>query len=118
MALTKAYTAMTWASGSATTTGVTNAVDLTASYAHGLYMQFVISGGSATVAAIVTVNIAGDGTNYRSSLGPFTMPLAAGTYNLPPIQLPSEAESVKVTYTQQTTNTGTLTIDVGRLTAL
>jgi hypothetical protein len=120
MALTLTYTAMTWASGSATATGVTNAVDLSAAYVKAVYVKIAVS-GSPTVGASFTVDLSADaGTTYLSRLGPFTAGLVdATTYYFGPIAIEPACSSVKVNYTAQTGGTSsTITLHVSRMTAL
>jgi hypothetical protein len=119
MAATKTYTAMTWASGSATATGVTNAVDVSACYAQAVYAQVVVV-GTATTAASFTVQLSADaGSNYLAVIGPFSAGTTAATYNFGPIPLEPACSSVKVSYTAQSGGTSsTITLHVSRMTAL
>ena len=117
MALTKTYTAMTWASGSATSSGTTNAVDVSGSYASEVYVQIVVV-GTATTAASFTVAFSADTTNYRGSVGPFSAGTAASTYKFV-VAVPPGASDVEIVYTAQSGGTSsTLTADVSRVTAL
>lgn len=118
MALTKTFTAGTWASGSSTTSGTSNAVDVSASYAGEVDAQIVVV-GTATANAQFTVEFSADATNFRSSVGPFLAGLTAATYKIPPIPYPPGTSAVRIVYTAQTGGTSsTLTFDVSRTTAL
>lgn len=118
MALTKTFTAMTWASGSATASGTTNSVDVSASYSGEVYPQIVVV-GTATTAASFTVEFSADGTNFRSAVGPFSAGLAAATYKFGPVTYPPGCEGARIVYTAQAGGTSsTLTADVTKVTAL
>ncbi len=118
MPKTQSSTAITWASGSATASGTSNAVDISASYASAVDVQIVVV-GTATGAASFTVEFSADGTNYRASVGPFSAGLAAGTYKFGPIACDPSQADVRIVYTAQTGGTSsTLTADVGKMTAI
>jgi hypothetical protein len=118
MALTKTFTAVTWASGSATASGTSNAVDVSASYVSELDVQIVQVGTASTVASF-TVEFSADGTNFRAAIGPFSAGTTASTYKFGPITCPAGQSSVRVVYTAQSGGTSsTLTADVSRMTAL
>lgn len=120
MALTKTFTAVTWASGSSTTSGTSNAVDISASYASEVNGQIIISVGTATTAASFIVEFSADATNFRASVGPFSSGLTAATYKFGPIPCPPGQSSVRIVYTQSAggSSVSTLTLDVSRTTAL
>ena len=118
MALTKTFTAMTWASGSATASGTTNAVDVSGSYASEVDVQVVVA-GTATSPALFSVEFSADGTNFRAAVGAFSAGVAAGTYKFGPIACPPGQSAVRLVYTAQSGGTSsTLTADVSRTTAL
>ena len=118
MALTKTFTAATWASGSATASGTSNAVDISASYASEVDVQ-IVQVGTATTVAQFYVEFSADTTNFRSSVGPFNAGTAAATYKFGPIVCPPGQSSVRVVQTAQSGGTSsTITVDVSRTTAL
>lgn len=118
MALTKSSTAGTWASGSSTTSGTSNGVDISGSYASEVDVQ-IVQVGTASTAAQFYVEFSADGTNYRSSVGPFNAGLTAATYKFGPIVCPPGQGSVRVVQTVQSGGTSsTITFDVGKVTAL
>lgn len=118
MALAKTFTAATWASGSATASGTSNAIDISASYASEVDVQ-VVQVGTASAAASFTVEFSADATNFRASVGPFTAGLTAATYKFGPISCPPGQSSVRVVHTAQSGGTSsTITVDVSRTTAL
>jgi hypothetical protein len=119
MALTKTFTAATWASGSSTTSGTSNAVDISASYASEVDVQIVQVGTASTVASFTVEFSADAGSNFRSSVGPFNAGTAAATYKFGPIVCPPGQSSVRVVQTAQSGGTSsTITVDVSRTTAL
>ena len=120
MALTKSSSsvAMTWASGSATASGTTNAVDVSDCYAAEVHVQIVVVGTASTAASFV-VQFSIDNSNYRSQFGPYAAGTAAATYRFPPIPIPPGVNSVQLVYTAQSGGTSsTLTADVSQLTAI
>lgn len=118
MALTKTFTAITWATGSATASGTSNPVDISASYASEVDVQVVVA-GAPTAAAQFTVEFSADASNFRAAVGPFSAGLTAGTYKFGPIACPPGQNSVRVVQTAQTGGTSsTLTADVSRTTAI
>ena len=115
MALTKANTI---ALNAVTTTQTSSAVDVSASYGGEVYVKIVVV-GTANTAANFSVLLSGDGTNYLSTIGPFSAGTAAATYNFPPIAYGIGCSSVEVSYTQQSGGTSsTATAHVSRVTAL
>lgn len=119
MALTKTFTAVTWASGSATASGTSNAVDISASYASEVNGQVVMVGTASTAASFIVEFSADAGSNFRASVGPFSAGLTAATYKFGPIPCPPGQSSVRIVYTAQSGGTSsTLTLDISRTTAL
>jgi hypothetical protein len=118
MAKTQASTAVTWASGSSTTSGTSNAVDISASYESEVNVQ-IVQTGTASVGAQFYVELSADGTNFRSSIGPFNAGLAAATYKFPPIVIGPGQSAVRIVQTAQTGGTSSaITVDVGRVVAI
>jgi hypothetical protein len=116
MAITKASTAFSWASGSATASGTTNPISTTGDYAQQVYVDLVQT-GTATTAASFIVQVSPDGTTWFSLI-PITAPTAAGTYDWV-IDVPITAESVRIQYTQQAGGTSSsLTAQLGQVTAV
>lgn len=114
MAATKSNAAFTWASGSATTSGTTNAISTSTYYAESLYVKVVVVGTPTTSFSFV-IQQSPDGTNFYS--GPtFNAPLVAGTYYFgpPQLSLAPDCESVQIVYTAQAGGTSsTLTAQLG-----
>ena len=114
MAATKSYAAFTWASGSATASGTTNAISTSTYYGASVYVKIVTT-GTATVAATFIVQQSPDGSIFYGSRV-YSSPLAAGTYLFGPqegLTLAPDCQSVQIVYTNQTTGTSTLTAQVG-----
>jgi hypothetical protein len=118
MAETQSSATFTWASGSATASGTTNAITTTGLYAKTIYGQIVVV-GTATTAATIQVQESPDGSTYYSiPTKVYTAGLAAGTY---PFQIPCDptCASVQVVYTAQSGGTSsTLTMQLGEVTGV
>lgn len=119
MATTQTVTSITWASGSSTTSGTSNAISTSGSYAATLYGSIVVV-GTATSAATVQVQESPDGgtTWYASPTKLFTAGLTAGTYPLE-IALEPTTTGFRVVYTAQTGGTSsTFTAQLAQVTAI
>jgi len=117
---TKAYTSLTWASGSATASGTTNAVSTATDFYDALWGQVVVA-GTPTAAASIQVQETVDGTTYWSSpVKTWTASvLVAGTYQFGPIPIDPATSDVQVVYTAQTGGTSsTLTMQLGQITQI
>lgn len=117
MALTKSATTLTWASGSATTNGTTNTVDVSGSYAATLYVKIIVVGAPSSAATFVPQFSPDGGTTWFSA---FTYQTIAvdGTYYWE-IPFPADAQTFKLVYTAQSGGTSsTLTGQVGKVTAV
>ena len=116
MPATKTYTAFTWSSGSATTSGTTNAINTAALYAASVY-AFITQVGTATTPAAFTIQQSPEGVNYFP--GPtYTAGTAAGNYSWI-IALDPTCTSVKIVYTSQAGGTSsTLSPELGEVTGV
>ncbi len=116
MAKSESAAALTWASGSATASGTTNAVSISTYYGSTLYVKIVVV-GTATTAASYKVQVTPDASTYYDypSNSSYTAGTAAATYEWA-ILLPTDGQSVQVVYTaQQGGTSSTLTGHVGRV---
>lgn len=119
MAATKASAAFTWASGSATASGTTNAISTATHYADAVYVKVVVV-GTPTASFTFVVQQSPDGSTYYSGQT-YSAPLAAGTYYFGPpfLSLDPSCQSVQIVYTAQSGGTSsTLTAQIGELTGL
>jgi hypothetical protein len=118
VAITLSSASFTWASGSATASGTTNAITTTALYAKTVYGQ-IVQVGIATTAASIQVQESPDGSTYFSPpTKVYTAGLAAATYYF---QIPCDptCASVQVVYTAQVGGTSsTLTMQLGEVTGV
>ncbi len=111
MAATKGYTTLTWASGSSTTSGTTNAVTVSTDYSQDAAIA-IVQVGTATTAASFQVQYSFDGSTYYTLIT-ITAPTTAGTYYWT-ISLPVTAAYVEIVYGAQSGGTSsTLTGQVG-----
>jgi hypothetical protein len=116
MAVTKSATTFTWASGSATASGTTNAITCSADYIQEVYVQ-IVQVGTATTAATFTVQWSPDGSTYYSGQT-YTAPTGAATTAWA-VAVPVTAESVQIVYTAQSGGTSsTLTAQLGTVTGV
>lgn len=118
MAATKGYATFTWASGSATASGTTNAISTSAYYSAAVYVKVVVV-GTPTGSFNFTIQQSPDGTNFYSGQT-FSAPLAAGTYYYGPpfLTLDPSTESVQIVYTAQSGGTSsTLTAQISYVSA-
>jgi phage-related tail fiber protein len=119
MSATKASAAFTWASGSATTSGTTNAISTSTHYADAIYVKVVVV-GTPTSSFTFQIAQSPDGSTYYPGQS-FAAPLVAGSYYFGPPQtsLDPTCESVELIYVAQSGGTSsTLTAQIGELTAL
>lgn len=111
---TKAVVTATWASGSATTSGTTNPIDVSAVDEATISISIAVV-GSPTAGASFQAQYSYDGTSYYT-IRSATAPTAAGTYYWT-IAMPLSAADVQVVYTAQTGGTSsTIAIQVGKFT--
>jgi len=116
MALTKGTGTSVIASTASTYTS--SAIDSSANYLTELYCSIVQSGGAATVAATIQVQVSYDGTNYISPPTLlWTAGLAAATYATV-LLVPTTAIKYKLTFTQCTTNTSTCVVVANQVTGV
>ena len=119
MAATKAATTFTWASGSATATGITNAISTAAVYGATVIGTLVTSGSAPTVGAAIQVQESPDGTTWNSPpTSLYTAGLTASTTYTFKIVVDPNMQAVRINYTQQTTGTGTLTAQLATVTGV
>ena len=117
---TKAYTTLTWASGSATASGTTNVISTATDCGTMLWGQVVVV-GTPTGGALIQVQESVDGTTWWSSpVKTWTASiLVAGTYQFGPIPIDPATSDVQVVYTAQTGGTSsTLTMQLGQVTQI
>jgi hypothetical protein len=116
MAASKSASSFTWASGSATASGTTNAISCSTDYVQEVYVQ-IVQVGSATTAASFTIQWSPDGSTYYSGQT-YTAGTSAATYTWV-IACPVTAENVQVVYTAQAGGTSsTLTAQLGQMTGV
>ena len=117
MAETQSSASFTWASGSSTSSGTTNAITTTGLYAKSVYAS-IVQVGTATTAATFTIQQSPDGSTYYS--GPtYTIGTAAATYTPGPIALDPTCASVQIVYTAQSGGTSsTATFQLGEVTGV
>ncbi len=117
---TKAFTTLTWASGSSTSSGTTNTVNTATDPYDALWGQVVVV-GTPTTGALIQLQESVDGSTFWS--GPTKSwqagTLAAGTYQFGPIPVDPATVLVQVVYTAQVGGTSsTLTMQLGQVTQI
>lgn len=114
LALTKTDTSHV--SGQTTST-TTTATDISNAYRASIYIS-IVQVGAATTAATVQIEVSTDGTNYFDYGGVLTAGTAAATYEWV-VQLPDDAQNVRLVFTQQSGGTSsTLSARVGEVTGI
>ena len=117
MSATKTSAAFTWASGSSTASGTTNAISTAGLYAAAVYAS-IVEVGTASTAASFVVNQSPDGSTYYAGQT-YTIGTAAGTYTPGPIPLDPTCVSVTITYTAESGGTSsTATFQLGEVTGV
>lgn len=116
MAATKSATNFTWATGSATSSGMTNPISCSSDYVQEVYVS-IVQAGTATTAASFYCQLSPDGSTYYPTQT-YTAGTSAATYTWV-ISVPVTAESVEIVYTAQSGGTSsTLTAQLGQLTGV
>jgi len=116
MAATKSATSFTWASGSATASGTTNAIDCSTDYIQEVYVSIAV-GATPTGGATFVVQWSPDGSTWYSGQT-YTAPIVVGTYAWP-IAVPVTAQKVQIVYVNQSGGgSSTLTAQLGQVTGV
>lgn len=119
MAAVKAVTAFTWASGSSTTTGVTNPISTASHYEDDVWGNIVVVGTPSAPASIQVEESPDGGTTwYALPEKVFTTNIVAGSY---PFSCPIELSTtdVQISYVAQTGGTSsTFTAQLSSITGI
>lgn len=114
MALTKGRSAIT----QLTAGGTSTSLDVSASYAHTLYVRHTNGSATITVGATIRVQAKPSGGTFID-LATFTASTTASTVDPFLCRLPDDAATVQMIYTYPTGGSGhTLDAEVGTITAL
>jgi len=113
MAATKSGSSFTWASGSATTGGTTNAMSCLTDYVQEVYVS-IAQQGTPTTPASFFIQWSPDGSTFYSGQT-YTSPLAPGTTTWV-VAVPVTSESVQIVYAAQSGGTSsTLSAQLGQV---
>jgi hypothetical protein len=119
MAATRTGTALTWASGSSTTSGTTNAVDISTDYGRQLFYSLT-TGGTPTTGPSFQVQVQPpSSTNWYTFITISPGTTAQTVTNV--IDLPIGAGKVQVVYSAAsggTSPTSTLVLEIGEVTGI